>query len=144
MTTIAYKDGIVAYDSRTSAGSIITNDNSEKHYERDGVHFFMCGSLCDYEAFFAAFNGVKPEYVPDVSCLAVVDGKVYVCAYDSDKGVWKSPIDMSQSYAIGSGSEFAWAAMDCGASAAQAIRIAMKRDTGTGGTIREFEIPKND
>lgn len=143
MTTIAYKDGVIAYDSRTSAGSVITNDNAEKHYERDGIHFFMCGSLCDYDAFFSVFSGAKTDYSPDVSCLAVIDGRVYVCSHDSEKGVWKSPIDMAQSYAIGSGSEFAWGAMDCGATAAQAIRIAMKRDSGTGGQIRTFEIGKD-
>lgn len=142
MTTIAYKDGVIAYDSRTSAGSIITNDNADKHYERDSVHFFMCGTLADYESFFAAFCGEKPEAEPDASCIAVVEGKAYVCGYGSDKGVWKSPIDMTQSYAIGSGSEFAWAAMDMGASAAEAIAVAMKRDTGTGGTIRTYEIAK--
>lgn len=140
MTTIAYKDGIVAYDSRTSAGSVITNDNADKHYERNGVHFFMCGTLADYEAFFAAFEGAKPEIDPDVNCLALIDGKAFICGYEAGKGVWRSPIDMAQSYAIGSGSEFAWGAMDCGASAYQAIEIAAKRDAGTGGKIRVYQV----
>lgn len=140
MTTIAYKDGVIAYDSRTTAGDVITNDHSDKHHEHNGVHFFMCGTLADYDAFFAAFEGEKRDSALQVSCLALVNGKLFVCGYESESGVWKSPIDMTQSYAIGSGSQFAWGAMDCGASAAQAVRVAMKRDTCTGGAVRIFQI----
>lgn len=143
MTTIAYKNGVIAYDSRTTAGSIITNDNADKRIERNGDNFFMCGKLADYEAFFAAMDGVKQDSVPEVSCLAVIGGKVYVCSCDESSGFWKSPIDMNFSYAIGSGSEFAWGAMDCGATAEQAVRVAMKRDSGSGGTVRTFEINQN-
>ena len=30
MTTIAYKDGVIAYDSRTTRGTVISDDDCEK------------------------------------------------------------------------------------------------------------------
>ncbi|WP_210772140.1 hypothetical protein [Rhodanobacter lindaniclasticus] len=47
------------------------------------------------------------------------------------------PVDMSpaQPLAIGSGWQFAIAAMDFGKTAKQAIEYAMTRDNGTGGGV---------
>jgi hypothetical protein len=43
-------------------------------------------------------------------------------------------------YAIGCGSDHAITAMDMGATAYQAVQMAAKRDTGTGGTIRAATV----
>ena len=42
---------------------------------------------------------------------------------------------------MGSGCEFAFAFMDTGMSAKEAIIATAKRDTNTGGTVHEFNIP---
>lgn len=44
--------------------------------------------------------------------------------------------------AIGSGAAYAVAAMDCGKSAAQAVRIAARRDPYTGGRIVTLRLPE--
>lgn len=44
--------------------------------------------------------------------------------------------------AIGSGAPFAMAAMEMGASPAQAVRVAIKYDTGSGGRVRSKSIPR--
>jgi ATP-dependent protease HslVU (ClpYQ) peptidase subunit len=44
--------------------------------------------------------------------------------------------------AIGSGRDFALAAMDLGASPAEAVEAAAKRDTITGGKITNIERPR--
>lgn len=47
-------------------------------------------------------------------------------------------VELTYSYAVGSGSPYATAAMDFGCSAVGAIEYAMKRDSSTGGTIRTW------
>lgn len=49
---------------------------------------------------------------------------------------------MDRPFAIGSGRDFALAAMDMGASAKEAVEAAAKRDVYTGGTIRTLIIDK--
>lgn len=42
--------------------------------------------------------------------------------------------------AIGNGSPFALTAMDMGSAAAEAVEMAKKRDTSTGGQVRKLVI----
>jgi len=48
-------------------------------------------------------------------------------------GLWKLPVLLDRPYAIGSGTSYAFAAMDMGASAVKAVEMAARRDTNTGG-----------
>jgi len=43
MTTIAYKDRIIAYDSRLTQGDTILDNDHCKSAVRDGIHFFLAG-----------------------------------------------------------------------------------------------------
>lgn len=47
-------------------------------------------------------------------------------------------------FAIGSGRDFALAAMDMGATAKEAVEMAAKRDVYTGGTIRTVIIDSGE
>lgn len=51
MTTLAYnhKDKQIACDSRTTSGSLIISDKHLKMQQVDGVKFFLCGSVPDYD-----------------------------------------------------------------------------------------------
>lgn len=140
MTTIAYKDGVIAYDSRVTRGDLITDDDCDKCIERDGVRFFLSGALCDYEALVAAYFGVAPSGKVDASAIVLDDGNLMMVAIDDDDGLWKSPIKPDRPYAIGSGTPYAFAAMDMGASAEKAVEMAARRDTSTGGKIRTLRI----
>lgn len=60
--------------------------------------------------------------------------------HDDNSGIWKQDLDPSNPDAMGSGSAYAIAAMDMGASAEDAIRAAMKRDIYTGGVVRTMTI----
>lgn len=140
MTTIAYKDGVIAYDSQVTRGDIITDDAYEKCIEQKGVKFFCAGPLSDHQRLVDVYFGAKPEGNIDASAL-VADGESLLhVAVDDTTGLWKTPILPARIYAIGSGSPFAFAAMDMGASAYKAIEMAAKRDTNTGGTIRTVII----
>ncbi|GAI22667.1 unnamed protein product, partial [marine sediment metagenome] len=52
-------------------------------------------------------------------------------------------LDPANPDAIGSGSAYALAAMDMGASAEEAVRAAMKRDIYTGGKVRTMRIDQH-
>lgn len=99
MTTIAYKDGVIAYDSRVTRGDLITDDDCDKCIERDGVKFFMSGALCDYDALVGAYFGTAPSGKVDASAIVVDAGKLMMVAVDDDTGLWKSPIKPDRPYA---------------------------------------------
>lgn len=140
MTTIAYKDGVIAYDSQITCGSTVTYDDYEKCHEVKGVKFFMCGKTCDYTKLQDAYFGAAVTKEVDASAI-VADGEGLWCVGAGvEDGFWKSPIPASAIYAIGSGADHAITAMDMGATAYQAVQMAAKRDTGTGGMIRTASI----
>lgn len=141
MTTIAYKDGIIAYDSRVTSNGAIIYDDFEKRRERGGVSFFGTGATGDIDELVNIYSagGVVGEC--DATALIVQDGQLILIGC-SDNKIWKSPILSDRPYAIGSGVDHAYTAMDMGASAYQAVEMAAKRDTGTGGQIRTFTITK--
>lgn len=57
MTTIAYKDGVIAYDSRCTRGTTILDDDANKLYAVKGVSFLCTGANCDFPALIDAFFG---------------------------------------------------------------------------------------
>lgn len=141
MTTIAYKDGVFAYDSRRCAGSKIVDNDFEKCIESGGVMFFITGAVCDAKKLIAGYFGEPISGVVECSALAFDSGNVLLLGWQQDEGVWVDNLPIMKPYALGSGSDHAWTAMDMGASAAQAVEMAMKRDTFTGGRVRTFKIP---
>ncbi|MBX9754803.1 MAG: proteasome subunit beta [Pseudomonadaceae bacterium] len=140
MTTIAYKDGVIACDSRQTRSSAIVSDDCHKRQVVDGISFFLSGAICDEKALIAAYFGT-PSPVP-VECSGyVVDGdKLMMVGHDDKTGIWKQDLDPANPDAIGSGAPYALTAMDMGASAEDAVRAAMKRDIYTGGKVKTFTI----
>ena len=143
MTTIAYKDGVIAYDSRICAGNTIFDDDFDKKVEKEGLMFFLAGATSDYgmfiESFFAGKNIAERPF--NVTALVVIGSELWDSSIDEDGIFWKSKLRMDTHYAYGSGSDHALTAMDMGESAVKAIEWAMKRDCKTGGRIRSFNIP---
>ncbi|WP_122503127.1 proteasome subunit beta [Pseudomonas viridiflava] len=140
MTTIAYKDGVIAYDSRQTRGGAIVSDDCLKCEIVNGVSFFLSGCVCDEQALIAAYFGTPSKDPVECSGFVVDNGKLMMVGHDDKTGVWRQPLDPANPDAIGSGSAYALAAMDMGASAEEAVRAAMKRDIYTGGTVRTIVI----
>lgn len=144
MTTITHKDGVIAYDSRMCRGGTITSDSTDKHLELNDAHFFFSGCVCDQLPFMEIyFNKSGNELLDikhlDISAFIWVNGLLFHgLGYTS--GVYITPLSMDEPAAIGSGIDHALTAMDMGATAKEAVKWAMKRDTGTGGRIRTFKI----
>ncbi|PAA01253.1 proteasome subunit beta [Pseudomonas fragi] len=140
MTTIAYKDGVIAYDSRQTRNDRIVSDNASKCQVVSGVSFFLSGAVCDEKALIAAYFGTPSPVPVECSGYVVDDGNLMMVGHDDKTGIWKQELELSNPDAIGSGASYALAAMDMGASAEGAVRAAMKRDIYTGGTIRSVII----
>lgn len=144
MTTIVYKDGVVAYDSRCCAGDLIVDDNYDKKIVRNGVTFFMAGALSDDDNFIDVYFGNEEPEDDNTNCAIVVDehGQAWLAAINDESGFWKRRLGGTHVYAIGSGSPFAFTAIDLGCDAAGAVKAAMLRDSKTGGKVRTFKVTK--
>lgn len=140
MTTIAYKDGVIACDSRQVRSGTIVSDNAPKCQVVDGVSFFLSGAVCDEKALIAAYFGTPSPVPVECSGYAVDGGRLIMVGHDDKTGVWKQDLDPANPDAIGSGSPHALTAMDMGASAEEAVRAAMKRDIYTGGKVVTFRV----
>lgn len=139
MTTIAYKDGVIAYDSRVTRNTIIDYDDYEKCVESKGVKFVMSGPTGDFSRLIDAYFGAEQKSV-DASAIAFDGETIWVVGHNDTDGLWKTAISPERVYAIGSGTSHALTAMDMGASAAEAVEMAKRRDTGTGGAVRTLQI----
>lgn len=141
MTTIAYKDGIIAWDSQETAGDMVVSRNIQKMVRNGHLFFWGCGVAAHIEqlaALIAAGHKTSPDDLQAGGMLW--DGKdLYVCGMDDDNIVL-SRICLDDCYAIGSGSEYAIGAMDFGATAQESVKIAANRDVNTGGRIRTKRI----
>lgn len=150
MTTIATKDGFMCSDGRMSLGATIIKDDTIKVFNINNHLVGVCGAARAISTFVSWLQkhtdyrmvseqvGDLVDLIPpvleqseDYTALVVTPDK-QVLLYDN--GV---PIDMGNDVhmAIGSGGDFALSAMDSGLSAEEAVKVAMKRDVYSGGTI---------
>lgn len=145
MTTIAYKDGLVAYDSRAMRGEFILTDEADKKIETEDNLFFMSGSVDEFEAFINLYEKCEqPTHKLDI--VAFVFNKTekrlfHTACWKTDEDLYlchRTKVDCHQS--IGSGASFAYTAMDCGKSSYEAVEMAKKRDGKTGGKVNTFSI----
>jgi ATP-dependent protease HslVU (ClpYQ) peptidase subunit len=154
MTTVAYRNGVVAGDSRVTAtdGSIYSEDQpkfvvSKKH----GVIYLFAGDLAGAQAVIRALERLPqmpwlsdveaplPDDV-DFELLTITrDGLIY--SFDGPH--WYKV--NAEFVAIGSGGVGATAAMHMGAESTRAVEVAMLVDSSSGGPIHTFrliDIPK--
>lgn len=152
MTTIAYRDGILAADGRINVDGMISTDNKNKIIELDSTVLFnpfsksldiasdslVCiatagcsdciGFYLDYLYLGHAFN--------DLEGTAIVFTKKYI--YRSDGSRFYEVPD--EPIVLGSGSTYALTAMRMGASAEEAVKIACEMDVYSGGKITTRKV----
>jgi len=141
MTTIAYKDGVIAADGRIVQGMAITSDDFDKRIMQDGIAFFLSGAVGDQNFLIDCYRNGPPSDMPDadVDALVVDEGELYEVGA-SFECYYCVPNHRGNPMALGSGSLHALTAMDLGCSAREAVKMAAKRDAGTGGKIRTYKV----
>ena len=140
MSTVVYRDGVLASDSRAYGGSGQTSPGTKKKIHRlaDGTRIGVTtASLGMAERFVAWVSaGADPDAwkgdKPDLRAIIIKpDGEVFL---SEDGLVFSGPIACEQ-YAIGSGASFAIGAMAMGATAEEAVEVAIRFDHHSGGPV---------
>lgn len=155
MTTITYRNRKIASDGQVSFGSRIDTTSLKKVRKINGCLVGGAGRLASVLQFFDWFQewsdaqqvqGDAPHvkvFVPegiddeDFNGLVVFADEV-VFMYEGGKKSYQ--LTGQDYYAIGSGSDFALAAMDAGAEAEEAVAVAILRDVYSGGQIFTEEL----
>lgn len=142
MTTIAVRAGVMACDSRGDAEYCMAVD---KVYPLPGGGFVGgAGTAADIMAAIAWMRAGEIGEAPEPS----EGGGYWLLILRPDGSIWRAESRFpafrlrDKFAAIGSGAGLAMAAMDMGADATQAVRIAAKYDSGTGGRIHTFALNK--
>lgn len=140
MTTIAYRDGVLAADSRITAGNLIVPGGFYKIRRLPcGSLFAGCGIVDNIERLLESIiSDDDPPSVRNTTAVQI-DPKGSMWTYEGY--VWvrqRGPYG-----AWGSGSAFAYGALAMGASAKDAVRVAIKFDSGSGGPVRAASIKEN-
>lgn len=135
MTTIVYRDGILAADTRaTHSGSILPERNKKVHRLRDGRLFAWCGDAGLGQRVLDHFNDpskAAPEISDKGGALVIgLDGSIWTYEYNAMLLARGAPYR-----AMGSGRCEAYGALAMGASARRAVSVAAMFDTGTGGGV---------
>ncbi len=141
MTTIAYRDGVLAADGRMSQGHTVVTDKYTKVKRiPGGLAVAGSGDVTRLAAFvdwlMGGSEGARPSLKNCDALVVYPSGKVE--AFDETGSVI---LPKSGYYAEGSGRAFALGAMAMGADAREAVKVAARFDQGTGGRIKSITIP---
>lgn len=163
MTTVVYRDGILASDSKVTGGGHVYEGNVKKIFKTkfteqlsfmDRVVFRktpneidyligFCGAMADAQDYIdCIFNGeprTKEEY--DCTVMAVhldQNGKEVIEVYDGNS--LNAMVFNTNYLSIGSGSSIALGALYHGASAVEALNAAIFHDNHSGGTIQTLSF----
>lgn len=140
MTTICYRDGVLASDSLVTLGSTKVHGSYQKIRRIDGYLVGTAGSVAACQAFVDWLRmGGEDDTPPKGEYGALIvdtKGKVREIENGSILPVPRG----AKFFALGSGGPYALAAMYAGASAAEAVKIAAKIDTNTGLPIKTLKV----
>ena len=138
MTTVAYRDGVMACDSQLTGGFKSVTPSKVVIGRSKMVGF--CGDYASGYAgaqYLAEEASDKPEsHSDDDNEYIVTDGKRIWLA---DTRLRLAPVG-DKFWAVGSGGIAAMAAMYAGADAETAVKIAIKVDEYSGGKVRTFKL----
>jgi hypothetical protein len=153
MTTIAYRDGVLAADSRLT---VDYGSGARKHFCRKLFRKKITEGKKSYDVIIATAGESSPGMVfvdwygsgKPVPDLFLHLGGDFTCLVLTPKGLFEYDVycraeEIEEDfYAVGSGSMAALAALHCGKSALEAVRIAMRIDPYTGGRIITESLTK--
>lgn len=146
MTTIAFRDGVMAGDGRVTGGGWISSEHGQKLFRLPDNA--VAGFSTDNQGKITEWLG---WYGPGRSDLweaktLTIDGLYVLVAYPDGRLLYYSgtnAVDNSHEPfdAIGSGWPVARGALLTGATAQEAVRIAAQVDLGTGPIVTTLTVP---
>lgn len=143
MTTIVFRDGTLASDSMAYAGKGWVSPGSKtkiwrlRNGDRLGVSSAMVGAGEKLREWFeGGCRGDRGE-LPSEFMLVLVKGRNRL--FVGNGSVNLSGPMRSRGFAIGSGADFAQGALHMGATAVEAVRVAIALDILSGGPIKILE-----
>lgn len=146
MTTVAFKAGIMACDSRYSQTAVGATRGQKIFRKRVGRKEVLIGIAGDVFAamLFVDWYGTADKDLQkslvdmtDDGFIALVwDGRKL---FEANRYCRLCEVDEPY-YAIGSGGVHAITAMDCGKTAVQSIQMAVRRDVYSGGRVQSFTL----
>lgn len=137
MTTIAYRSGILAGDTRVTVDDKVITDKQRKVWKlRDGFLLGAAGSIEAVERLKRTIrSGAEPPALDNIDALLISPkGEVFLF----EGNTWVKQRDPY--HAVGSGYSVALAAMDVGADAITAVKIGIKRDVSSGGRCLHVKL----
>jgi hypothetical protein len=140
MTAIAYRDGILAADTARWHGDVKVSDDRKIFRLPDGSLFAGSGAVDIIKAYVAwkSGQGDKPEPAEkeeDFGGILVTKDGVKIVG-----GAYREYMQEADFYAEGSPVEFLYGAMAAGASAEEAIRLAIRHCKDAGGNVQVERI----
>lgn len=140
MTTLAFRSGTLAADSRTTTGGTIDPGLSKKVRRlADGRLVGTTGQSAEALRFVrwleAGADGDAPALHDSRVVIVETDGRIFVHEAEG----WY-PAAGSDFYAWGSGAAAALGALHVGASAAEAVRAATFVDPSSGGPVQALSL----
>lgn len=140
MSVVAYKDGVLAADSKAYGGSWCASPGTKAKIHRldDGTRFGVTSSVIGIPDRLVAW--IKDGAVPEKWGTGEVDARILMVKPNGDVFLASNSLYFSgpltcDCYAVGSGCDYALGAMLFGASAEDAVRVAMKLDPHCGGDV---------
>jgi ATP-dependent HslUV protease subunit HslV len=136
VTTIAYRDGVLAADTQITAGGGVSG-HVQKAFRKGSILYSTTGCSGLGDAFLTwVAGGLKGD--PPVMKEDDNDAHGYIFP-GGDRVVWRFnkvwATHHAPFFAFGSGADYALGAMEMGATAEQAVAAAIKFDTNSGGPI---------
>lgn len=148
MTTIVFADNELSGDGRCTIGDTILSDEIVKVYNINNRLVGFAGRYASGLKFLEWFEGFDnahevqqqvpfvsvniPELMEDEDFTGIVAyPEGYVMLFEGGKAFY----EVQAPYVIGSGSDVALGALDQGATAEEAVRIACKRNVLSGGLV---------
>lgn len=142
MTTWAYRNGVLVADSMvsTSTSYQIIGSAKKVHKAKNGIIAAGAGVLVDVHRFFNWIDdGMDTDAAVKLDNLDGVLIKPDKTIWMVDETLFPYVID-AEFHSGGGGSAIALGAMAHGATAEEAVRIAMKYSLGTGGKLQKVTL----
>ena len=137
MTTMVYRDGILASDTSIHQGGCFLGETEEKIFEHNGSLFGVTGALKGIvvlKKWLAAERSMEEvsNFKDENFEIIEIDPEGHVFFMHDD--FLPAPIN-AEFHALGSGYKIAVGALDVGATAVGAVETCIKRDCYTAGKV---------